>query len=152
MRLASPSIKSPFHQKSSCLKQLTFRPYVVQIWSRTPRISAGSKPSNPTEWRGENRSALSLALSLALSPSLARSLTHSLFLSLTHSLSLSLPLSLSLSLYEKRERPGVALDDSGRMGLGEACQPIEWRRLPPSLAISQLPGPRRLVNCLDHGD
>ena len=40
----------PFHQKSTCLTQITLGPYVVQIWSRTPRISAGSKPSNSTVW------------------------------------------------------------------------------------------------------
>jgi len=33
----------PNHQKSSCLTQLTFCPYVVQIWSR----------STPESWRNE---------------------------------------------------------------------------------------------------
>jgi len=36
------------HQTSTCLTQLSLEPYVVQIWSRTPRISAGSKHSNST--------------------------------------------------------------------------------------------------------
>ena len=40
----------PFHQKSTCLTQLTFWPYVVQIWSLSLRISAWSKPSNSNVW------------------------------------------------------------------------------------------------------
>ena len=38
----------PFHQKSTCLTNLTFEPCVVQIWSRTPRFSGGTKPLNST--------------------------------------------------------------------------------------------------------
>jgi len=45
----------PFHQKSTFLTQLTLGSYVVQIWSRTPRISAGSKPTNTTEWWSHHR-------------------------------------------------------------------------------------------------
>ena len=41
----------PFNQKSMCLTQLTSRPNVVRIWSRNPRISEATKPSNSTEWR-----------------------------------------------------------------------------------------------------
>ena len=40
----------PFHQKSTCPKQLTLGPCVVQIWSRAPRNSAGSNPAYSTEW------------------------------------------------------------------------------------------------------
>ena len=32
------------------LIQLTSGPYLVHIWSRTPRISGGTKPSHSTEW------------------------------------------------------------------------------------------------------
>jgi len=41
----------PFHQKSTCLKQLTLEPCVVQIWSRNPRISEATKPSNSTVFK-----------------------------------------------------------------------------------------------------
>ena len=42
----------PFHQKSTCLTQLTLATHVVQIWSRNPRISDATNPSNSTEWWG----------------------------------------------------------------------------------------------------
>jgi len=35
----------PFHQKSTCLTQLTLGPYVVQIWSRDVRNIEPTKPS-----------------------------------------------------------------------------------------------------------
>jgi len=40
----------PFHQKSTCLTQLTLGRYVVQIWSRYARNLEPTKPSNSTEW------------------------------------------------------------------------------------------------------
>ena len=39
-----------FHQKSTCITQLTLGPHPVQIWSRTPRNSAESNPAHSTEW------------------------------------------------------------------------------------------------------
>jgi len=38
----------PVHQKSTCLTQLTSGPYEVQIWSRIPQKSGGTKPLNST--------------------------------------------------------------------------------------------------------
>ena len=43
-----------FHQKSTCLTQLTFGPYVVQIWSRNPQSLRQRNPSsNSTVWKQE---------------------------------------------------------------------------------------------------
>ena len=42
--------EQPFHRKSTCLTQLTLGPNVVLIWSRSPRISEATKPSNSNEW------------------------------------------------------------------------------------------------------
>ena len=38
----------PFHQKSTCITQLTSGPSMVQIWSRIPQNSGRAKPSNST--------------------------------------------------------------------------------------------------------
>ena len=40
----------PFYQETICMTQLLFGPYAEQIWSRNPRISEETKPSNSTEW------------------------------------------------------------------------------------------------------
>jgi len=40
----------PFHQKSTCLTQLTSGPYVVQIWSRNVRKSERTKLAKSTVW------------------------------------------------------------------------------------------------------
>ena len=46
----------PFHQKSTCLPQLTSGPYVVQIWSRSPRNCEATKPAYSTvRVNGTNR-------------------------------------------------------------------------------------------------
>ena len=42
----------PFHQKSTCITQLTLGPNAVQIWPRNPRVSEATKPSNLTVWMG----------------------------------------------------------------------------------------------------
>jgi len=40
----------PLHQKSTGILQLTLEPCVVQIWSRTPPILGGTKPSYSIVW------------------------------------------------------------------------------------------------------
>ena len=40
----------PFHQKSTCLTQLTLGPYVVQIWPRYGRNFDQTKSAYSTEW------------------------------------------------------------------------------------------------------
>jgi len=44
-----------FHQKSTCIMQLTLGRYVVQIWSRRPQNFEATKPSNSTEWYVHDR-------------------------------------------------------------------------------------------------
>ena len=60
-RNPKPETRSPthdglrqFHQKSSCITQLTSGLHVVHMWSRTPPILGGTKPAWPTVWVGTN--------------------------------------------------------------------------------------------------
>ena len=43
----------PFHQKSTCLTELTSGPYVVQIWSRNARNFEETKRSYSTVWQAK---------------------------------------------------------------------------------------------------
>jgi len=45
-----PCTPHDVHQRSTCITQLTVGPYVVQNWSRNPRISEATKPANSTVW------------------------------------------------------------------------------------------------------